>query len=160
MPPTADSQINTHLQYNLHILRLKSEKENKPTCLRHEMLVVVLLVPAGGNCQVASTKSHGGIFLFFKYTILILRSPWSFLLILHYFRSGCKRLSIIIWHQLLAAHSVWPKRHRFESCVVFVFHSETNKIYDLWLTSGIIRCHTCSYCINLTWTFMWGKSEK
>ena len=37
-------------------------KVNNPI-LRHEMtFVVYLLGPPRGNCQVAGTKSHGGIF--------------------------------------------------------------------------------------------------
>ena len=75
----------------------KNEKAKKLTGLRHEMLVVVLLGP-GGNCQAASMKSHGGIFFFFSNLQFLFYVPRVFflLLILQYFRSGCKRLSIII----------------------------------------------------------------
>ena len=46
------------------------------------MLVVVLLGPAGGNCQAASTKSHGGIFFFFSNLHYLFYVPCVFFLFL------------------------------------------------------------------------------
>ena len=48
------------------------------------MLVVVLLGPAGGNCQAASTKFHGGIFFSFSNLHFLFYVPCVFSFFLFY----------------------------------------------------------------------------